>query len=161
MRILPLKKHNPRARRLLPLVRSDDLGIEAGEVLVDLVLAVVFGFLLYEAGRVSKSDSFPAFFDCRVADLSLTLLSMHARRAFSSVAHPAAAWPEDAQQPLAECQRVVPGEVFWWRWNADRGDLFTYPTQSSSLPDKGLRSSDRASVRAAWGEEGVWAPRRL
>jgi hypothetical protein len=37
----------------------------------------------------------------------------------------------------------------------------TYPTQSSSLPDKGLRSSDRAFVRAAWGEEGVWAPRRL
>ena len=37
----------------------------------------------------------------------------------------------------------------------------TYPIQSSSLPDKGLRSSDRAFVRAASGEEGVWAPRRL
>ena len=38
-------KIKPRARLLLPLVRSDDLGIEAGEVLVDLVLAVVVVFL--------------------------------------------------------------------------------------------------------------------
>jgi hypothetical protein len=38
-------QNKPRARRLLPLVRSDDLGIEAGEVLVDLVLGVVCGFL--------------------------------------------------------------------------------------------------------------------
>ena len=37
----------------------------------------------------------------------------------------------------------------------------TYPTPSSSLLDKGLRSSGRAFVRAASGEEGVWAPRRL
>ena len=37
----------------------------------------------------------------------------------------------------------------------------TYPIQSSSLQDKGLRSSDRAFVRAASGEEGVWARRRL
>ena len=38
-------KIKSRARLLLPLVRSDDLGIEAGEVLVDLVLGVVCGFL--------------------------------------------------------------------------------------------------------------------
>jgi hypothetical protein len=38
-------QNKSRARLLLPLVRSDDLGIEAGEVLVDLVLGVVCGFL--------------------------------------------------------------------------------------------------------------------
>lgn len=36
-------------RLLLPLLRADDLGIEAREVLVDLVLAVVFGFLENES----------------------------------------------------------------------------------------------------------------
>lgn len=36
---------NESRARLLPLVRSDDLGIEAGEVLVNLILGVAFGFL--------------------------------------------------------------------------------------------------------------------
>jgi len=40
-----MPKSNPEFRLLLPLLRSDDLGIEAGEVLVDLVLAVVRRFL--------------------------------------------------------------------------------------------------------------------
>jgi hypothetical protein len=41
-----MPKFNPEpVLLLLPLLRSDDLGIEAGEVLVDLVLGVVCGFL--------------------------------------------------------------------------------------------------------------------
>lgn len=38
-------QNKSRARLLLPLLRSDDLGIEAGEVLIDLVLGAVGGFL--------------------------------------------------------------------------------------------------------------------
>jgi hypothetical protein len=46
LRYAYMPKSNPEARLLLlPLLRSDDLGIEAREVLVDLVLAVVCGFL--------------------------------------------------------------------------------------------------------------------
>jgi hypothetical protein len=60
-----MPKSNPEARLLLlPLLRSDDLGIEAGEVLVDLVLAVVCGFLCSRESQQSEHFLFPASSDC-------------------------------------------------------------------------------------------------
>jgi hypothetical protein len=52
---------------LLPLLRSDDLRIEAGEVLVDLVLAVVCGFL---CSRESQQSEHSYFLQVRILDFS-------------------------------------------------------------------------------------------
>lgn len=85
---------------LFPLCRALDLGIESGEVLVDLVFAVVLGSLWWELVIVSSSVALDGRCPPR------TFASMHVRSACSRAAHPCAVWPDDAQQPVRN-QRLV------------------------------------------------------
>ena len=81
---------------LFPFVRTDDVGVQAREMVIDGVLPLVFGPL---SCHRTMSASHPRAMPPPVRR-SLTGASIQARSCCSSAAHPWTLYPDDAQHPV-------------------------------------------------------------